>query len=201
MNNSGSAGGLAAGDLPGFPALRGGFSTLSSCRALARHDRPRKAMVRPTIGAGCGRPVPPANMPVTRSSAANRPSAGRGPQRPRRVAYPRAACDGCRRPGCGRRFVAGVARQDRRLSRRRTGAGRQADRHLNELSVREDLLPVLALYPDPASANSSLARFTTSPAAGQRRRHRRIRVTREELAGRGLQVLRDRLKDRESMRW
>ena len=27
MKNSGSAGGLAAGDLPGFPELRGGFST------------------------------------------------------------------------------------------------------------------------------------------------------------------------------
>ena len=34
MKNPGSAGGLAAGDLPGFPELRGGFLTLSGCRGL-----------------------------------------------------------------------------------------------------------------------------------------------------------------------
>jgi len=39
-----NAGGLAAGDLPGFPKLRGGFSTLSSSDG----DRPRKAMACPT---------------------------------------------------------------------------------------------------------------------------------------------------------
>jgi hypothetical protein len=48
MKNSGNAGDLVAGDLPEFPELRGGFSTLSTFRAFTRHDRPQKAMVCPT---------------------------------------------------------------------------------------------------------------------------------------------------------
>ena len=41
MKNPGSAGGLAAGDLPGFPELRGGFSTLS-CLATDAHRQTTK---------------------------------------------------------------------------------------------------------------------------------------------------------------
>jgi hypothetical protein len=42
MKNSGSAGGLAAGDLPGFPELPGGFSTLSRFPKARHIDKAEK---------------------------------------------------------------------------------------------------------------------------------------------------------------
>jgi hypothetical protein len=42
MKSPGNAGDLVAGDLPGFPEFRRGFSTLSSGAPLPRRDRVEK---------------------------------------------------------------------------------------------------------------------------------------------------------------
>jgi cell division protein FtsW (lipid II flippase) len=71
---------------------------------------------------------------------------------------------------------------------------------VNTLSAREDLFPVLTQYPDPA-AREFVARkiYNAGGDMANVGAIARIRVTREEVAGRGLQTLRDRMNDRESM--
>jgi cell division protein FtsW (lipid II flippase) len=72
--------------------------------------------------------------------------------------------------------------------------------NLNDLTAREDLLPVLTLYTDPAEREFVARKiYNASGSLANVGAIARIRITREDLAGRGLQTLRDRLNGRESM--
>ena len=139
-------------------------------------------------------------MPVTRSSAANRASAGPGV---------------FRRPGWRIRellwmvaaglFVAAALWFAWRAKTAGFPAAEQAFAakqivNLNALTAREDLLPILTLYPDPA-VRELVARkiYNIAGSLANVGAIARIRVTRQEIAGRGLQTLRDRLNTRESM--
>jgi cell division protein FtsW (lipid II flippase) len=72
--------------------------------------------------------------------------------------------------------------------------------NLNALSAREDLLPVLTLYPDPAEREFVARKiYNISGGLANVGAIARIRVTREDVTGRGLKSSRDRLGSRESM--
>ncbi|MGA9108405.1 MAG: FtsW/RodA/SpoVE family cell cycle protein [Bryobacteraceae bacterium] len=139
-------------------------------------------------------------MAVTRSSATSRPSAGRG---------------AFRRPAWRVRELLGVIAAGLLIAaalwlvwRAKTGGFPAAEQaldakqivNLNVLSAREDLLPVLTLFPEPAEREFVARKiYDISGGLANVGAIARIRVTREELAGRGLQTLRDRLNGRESM--
>src|SRR5208283_1918803 len=141
-----------------------------------------------------------ANMPVTRSSAASRPSAGRGPQR--RPAWRIRELLWMLAAGivvaaalwlAWRAKTAGFAAAEQALAAKQIV-------NLNELSAREDLLPVLTLFPDPAEREFVARKiYNVSGGLANVGAIARIRVARTDLAGRGLQTLRDRLNGRESM--
>jgi len=139
-------------------------------------------------------------MPVTRSSAASRPNAGRGPQR--RSAWRIRELLWMLAAGlvvaaalwlAWRAKTAGFPVADQALAARQIV-------NLNALSAREDLLPILNLYPGPAEREFAARKiYNVSGGLANVGAIARIRVTREELAGRGFEALRNRLKDRESM--
>jgi len=139
-------------------------------------------------------------MPVTRSSAASRPATGRGAFR--RPAWRSRELLWMLAAGL---FVAAALWLVWRAKTAGFPAAEQALAakqivSLNALSAREDLLPVLTIYPDPA-VREFVARKIYNVGGGLANvgAIARIRVTREEVAGRGLQTLRDRLNGRESM--
>ncbi len=139
-------------------------------------------------------------MPVTRSSAASRPNAGRGLQRQpvwrvRELLWMLAAglVVAAALWFVWRARTAGFADAEQALAAKQIV-------NLNALSEREDLLPVLTLYPDPAE-REFVARKIYSISGGLANvgTIARIRVARDEVAGRGSQAFRDRLNGRESV--
>jgi cell division protein FtsW (lipid II flippase) len=139
-------------------------------------------------------------MPVTRSSAANRPTSGRGTDRAptwriRELLWMLAAgmVVAAALWLAWRAKTAGFAEAEQALAAKQIV-------NLNALSAREDLLPVLTLFPDPVEREFVARKiYIIGGGLANVGTIARIRVTREEIAGRGLQTLRDRLKDRESM--
>jgi cell division protein FtsW (lipid II flippase) len=72
--------------------------------------------------------------------------------------------------------------------------------NLNALAAREDLLPVLTLFPDPAEREFAARKiYNISGGLANVGSIARIRITREDVSGRGLKTLRDRLGTREWM--
>ncbi|MBZ5585481.1 MAG: FtsW/RodA/SpoVE family cell cycle protein [Acidobacteriia bacterium] len=72
--------------------------------------------------------------------------------------------------------------------------------NLNGLGAREDLYPTLALFPDPAERELVARKiYYVSGGLSNVGALSRIRVTGEEIRGRGLKAYRDRLGGRESM--
>src|ERR1017187_4390378 len=144
--------------------------------------------------------VPPTNMPVTRSSAASRPSAGRGPSRQpawriRELLWMLAAglVVAAALWLAWRAKTAGFPAAEQALAAKQIV-------NLNALSEREDLLPVLTLDPGPAEREFVARKiYNMSGSLANVGAIARIRVTREEVAGRGFETLRDRLNGRESM--
>ncbi len=139
-------------------------------------------------------------MPVTRSNAASRPSAGRGSQRRpawriRELLWMLAAS----LVVAAALWLAWRAKTTGFPAAEQALAAKQIV-NLNALSAREDLLTVFTLYPDPAEREFVARKiYNISGGLANVGAIARIRVTREEVAGRGLQALRARLKDRESM--
>ena len=72
--------------------------------------------------------------------------------------------------------------------------------NLNDLSAREDLLPALTMYTTPAERDLAARKiYYSSGGLSNVGALGRIRVTANEVSGRGLQGLRDRLASRQSM--
>lgn len=72
--------------------------------------------------------------------------------------------------------------------------------NLNDLSAREDLLPALTMYSTPAERDFAARKiYYVSGGLSNVGALGRIRVTADEVRGRGLKSFRDRLGDRQSM--
>jgi cell division protein FtsW (lipid II flippase) len=137
-------------------------------------------------------------MPITRSSAASRPNAGplrRPLWRVRELVWMIAAglaVAGALWTVWGAK-TAGFADAEQALAGKRIV-------NLNALTAREDLLPVLTLFPDPAEREFAARKiYDISGGLANVGSIARIRITREDVAGRGLKSLRDRLAGRDSM--
>ena len=135
-------------------------------------------------------------MPVTRSTAADRPSSARAFGR--RAAWRTA--EGLWTVGAALLVAGGLYLV---YQAKTADFGSQPHTvNLNDLGAREDLLPALAqAFPDPAEREFVARKiYYVSGGLGNVGAIARIRVAREELGrGRGLQSFRDRMGERESM--
>ena len=139
-------------------------------------------------------------MPVTRSTSTTRPTAGRGLQgRPAWRFHELVSILAASLVVAAGLWLAWRAKSAGFAADQQALAAKQIV-NLNALSAREDLLPVLSLWADPAERELVARKiYYISGGLGNVGAIARIRVTREDLAGRGLRALRDRLAGRDSM--